>query len=77
MSAAGVRNLELRASALARLAAQLQALDPQLVLERGYSIVVTAEGEIVRDARQLHAGDDVTLAFSRGEASARIERTRS
>ena len=76
-AAAGVRGLELRASALARLGAQLGALSPQLVLERGYSIVATAEGKVVRDARQVGAGDRVTLTFSRGVALARVERTRS
>ena len=77
MAVTAARNLELRASVLERLAAQLHALDPQRVLERGYSFVVTADGKIVRDARQVHAGDEVTLAFHRGEALARIERTRS
>jgi exodeoxyribonuclease VII large subunit len=70
------RALERRGAALARLAAHLNALSPQLVLERGYSIVARDDGHIVRDAAQLEQGDDVSLTFARGGALARVSRTR-
>jgi exonuclease VII large subunit len=44
------------------------------VLERGYAIVTNAEGSIVYDAATLDIGDDVALAFARGDAGARITR---
>ena len=71
-----MRSMELRASALERFSAHLNALNPRLVLERGYSIVASADGRIVRDARQVQSGDEVALTFARGGALARVERTR-
>jgi exodeoxyribonuclease VII large subunit len=70
------RALERRAAALARLGAHLNALSPQLVLERGYSIVARDDGQIVRDAAELAPGDDVTLTFARGGALGRVIRRR-
>ena len=76
LAGAGMRSVELSASAVERLSAHLNALNPRQVLERGYSIVIAADGRIVRDARQVQAGDEVGLTFARGGASARVERTR-
>jgi exonuclease VII large subunit len=41
-------------------------------LARGYSIVTTADGSVVRDTEQLHTDDRVTLQFARGKATGRI-----
>jgi exodeoxyribonuclease VII large subunit len=64
------------AERLAALAQNLAHLNPQGVLERGYAIVAAKEGTIVQDARQVSAGDAVTLTFARGGADARIAKTR-
>jgi exonuclease VII large subunit len=45
------------------------------VLDRGYSIVTTAAGAIVADARQAAAGDTLTLSFARGSADAQVIRS--
>jgi exodeoxyribonuclease VII large subunit len=55
-----------------RLARHLQHLDPQRVLERGYSIARTAEGEVVRSSAQIAAGDELRLAFAAGWARTRV-----
>ena len=47
------RRLEAAAAQLARLEAHLKHLNPQSVLERGYSITESAGGGIVRDAARL------------------------
>lgn len=73
LRAAALLNLERRAQTLSRLSAHLQHLDPQAVLERGYSIVSAQDGTIVRDAAQLRLGQRVFLALARGRAGARIE----
>lgn len=65
--------LERRAQSLSRLSAHLQHLNPQAVLERGYSIVSAEDGTIVRDAARLRFGERVVLAFAKGRAAARIE----
>jgi exodeoxyribonuclease VII large subunit len=74
--AAGVRTNERHRTDLARLAAHLSALNPRLVLERGYAIVAAQDGSIVRDAGQLNEGDPVLLTLGRGAAGARITDTR-
>ena len=61
---------------LSNLALALKHLGPQAVLERGYSIVTTATGEVVQDAGRLRAGDDVGLRFARGTAEATVTATR-
>ena len=54
------------------LAAQLTHLNPQAVLERGYSLIETADGKIVRDSAQLSHEDEVRLTFARGWARAQV-----
>jgi exodeoxyribonuclease VII large subunit len=49
-------------------------LNPNAVLERGYAIVTTAQGNIVYDAATLCVGEDVEVAFARGTAGAKINR---
>ena len=69
--------LERRRSGLARLDAHLNALNPQQVLQRGYSIVSLVDGPIVRDGTQLSPGDGVTMTFARGSARATINNSNS
>ena len=53
---------------LASLTAQLELLNPQRTLERGYAIVTAADGAIVRSTAQLHAGDTISLHLAEGQA---------
>jgi exodeoxyribonuclease VII large subunit len=52
----------------------LKHLNPRSVLERGYSITVDRQGNIVRDAAQLAVGDDLRMTFSKGWAEAEVKR---
>ena len=61
------------ATRCAGFAASLSQLDPQKVLERGYSIVQKSGGEVVRDSAALAPGEAVALRFAKGGAEARIE----
>lgn len=54
------------------LAAQLVQLNPRAVLERGYSIVETSTGNIIRDSAQLKREDEVKLTFAKGWAQAQV-----
>lgn len=58
---------------LARLADLLQANSPLNTLARGFSVVKNTEGQIVKTADQLDAGDRISIQFSKGEATARVE----
>jgi exodeoxyribonuclease VII large subunit len=67
------RLLELHDARLRRWAANLAHLNPQSVLERGYSIVAREDGAIVRSAAEVQTGERLRLAFARGAARARVE----
>jgi exodeoxyribonuclease VII large subunit len=60
------------AATLQRLQANLAHLNPQSVLERGYSIVQTKQGNVVRDSTALAPGEKLDIAFARGRAEAQV-----
>lgn len=57
-----------RRQTLAALVAQLELLNPQRTLERGYAIVTDAKGRVVRSPKALHPRDTVTLRLASGAA---------
>ena len=61
---------------LAMLQARLIALDPQRVVERGYSVVQTLAGELLTDPRQLSRGQQVQLTMARGTAEVELAEVR-
>jgi exodeoxyribonuclease VII large subunit len=65
------------AQRLAELEQGLRHLGPQSVLDRGYSIVTTASGAIVKDVAQTAVGQPLTLRFAQGSADAEVTRKRS
>jgi exodeoxyribonuclease VII large subunit len=54
---------------------QLQALNPQGILKRGYSIV-RKENQIVSSERLLHRGDEAQIQFHDGTVGVRVEKGR-
>ncbi len=56
-----------------RLEMKLAALSPLAVLERGYALVQTESGRIVRDANELQAGDRIRTRLGRGSFLGRVE----
>ena len=60
---------------LVRLAQNLSHLNPHAVLNRGYALVHTAEGEIVRSSSALTTGQSINLTFSQGAAEAMVTKT--
>ena len=56
----------------ARLSANLLHLNPQSILQRGYSITRDVQGCIVRDSAALAIGSTVELTFAVGAAQAAI-----
>jgi exodeoxyribonuclease VII large subunit len=53
---------------LSGLESQLELLNPQRTLERGYAIIVDAEGQIARTPAQLHPRQTVTVRLAQGSA---------
>lgn len=67
----GMRQAQRRRT-LESLAAQLELLNPQRTLERGYAIVLDAKGKIVRSPKDLHARETVTMRLAEGSAEVGI-----
>ena len=57
------------------LTAKLSQLNPRLVLSRGYAIVLTGAGEIVRQAASAPAGTEIKILFAEDAVEARITRS--
>jgi exodeoxyribonuclease VII large subunit len=55
------------------LHARLHSLSPLAVLERGYALVLDAQGALVRSVGQLKAGDKLTTRVSDGAFTSRLE----
>ena len=62
---------------LARLSASLTHLNPQAILERGYSIVTDAQGSIIRDSDALEPNTRIAVCFHHGRAEAIVISTDS
>ncbi len=61
--------LDLNSERLRGMAGALEALSPLKVMGRGYSLVYRMpHRELVRDARRLKKGDEISIRFSQGEA---------
>lgn len=61
-----------RLQKLAAVEAQLRAVSPQAVLDRGYSITSDKEGNIIRSAAQVQRGDVLTTRVAEGEIQSTV-----
>ncbi len=61
-----------RRQALASLEAQLELLNPQRTLERGYAMVLDSKGRIVRAPKDLRPRETVTMRLAEGSAEVGI-----
>jgi len=60
-------------AALGGLDARLRSLSPLSVLDRGYALVLAADGQLVRSVEQLTPGSEVTTRLADGAFSSRVE----
>ncbi|MCX5746239.1 MAG: exodeoxyribonuclease VII large subunit, partial [Proteobacteria bacterium] len=65
--------LDRRGAALAARAAQLHALSPLAVLERGYAMV-ERDGAVLADARAAAVGDRLRVRLARGALEVAVEK---
>lgn len=56
-------------------AARLDNLSPLSILSRGYSICTNEKGGVIRTAKSLSAGEEISIRFGFGSARARVEST--
>jgi exodeoxyribonuclease VII large subunit len=77
LQAAISRLLQQQSQHLMRLEQNLSHLSPHGVLNRGYALAQTTDGQIVRTTSQLSAGQTVQLTFGQGQADADITKIKS
>ncbi len=63
-------SLKLAKEELKQIKARVRALSPQSTLDRGYSVVQLADGQIVTDPKNVKAGDELRLRLAKGETKA-------
>ena len=63
-------SIKLAKEELKQIKARVRALSPQSTLDRGYSVVQLADGQIVTDPKKLKAGDELRLRLAKGETNA-------
>jgi exodeoxyribonuclease VII large subunit len=63
-------SLKLAKEELKQIKARVRALSPQSTLDRGYSVVQLADGQIVTDPKSLKSGDELRLRLAKGETKA-------
>jgi exodeoxyribonuclease VII large subunit len=63
-------SLKLAKEELKQIKARVRALSPQSTLDRGYSVIQLADGQIVTDPKKLKAGDELRLRLAKGETKA-------
>jgi exodeoxyribonuclease VII large subunit len=73
LEAAASRSLQYRHQQLLRLQQNLQHLNPQSVLIRGYALVETTDGQVIHSQTQLAIGQEVRLTLAEGSAEAEIK----
>ncbi|HEX6617211.1 MAG TPA: exodeoxyribonuclease VII large subunit [Gemmatimonadales bacterium] len=73
LQAAMTATLERRRQRLARLSAQLDALSPLRVLQRGYAVPTGPDGRVLKRQSEFTPGEPFTLRVVDGSVPARVE----
>jgi exodeoxyribonuclease VII large subunit len=69
------RTLQRAAVRIGALDARLHSLSPLGVLDRGYALVLNADGVLVRSVAQINIGDQLTTRLADGDFTNRVETT--
>jgi len=67
------RTLRRAAARAESLDARLRSLSPLAVLDRGYALVLGADGALIRSTGQLGTGDHVRTRLSDGEFGSTVD----
>ncbi len=77
LSMAIQKQLQNKQNSLHQLNQNLQHLNPNAVLTRGYAFAENKQGQIINSANQLSVGDDIKLTFDIGSADVTVNKTES
>lgn len=76
--ALAIRNaLMQKRSRLEQFSAQMVALSPLAILERGYALVFDASGELLKDAAVVRPGDAISVRLAQGTLTATVKKSQS
>ena len=50
----------------------IKSIDPQNILERGYSLITNIEGSVIKDSAQVSEGDEITAKLAKGSFGAKV-----
>ena len=50
----------------------IKSIDPQNILERGYSLITNMEGSVIKDSAQVSEGDEITAKLAKGSFGAKV-----
>ena len=64
-------------ASLNQRAAQLEALSPVRILERGYALVFDSSGALIKDATRLTQGDQISARLAKGTFTAEVKETKA
>jgi len=67
------RLIESSAARLGALDARLHSLSPLAVLDRGYALVLSSDGALIRSTAQIGTGDQLTTRLADGSFTSRVE----
>ena len=67
--------VERRGERLRLSEAKLNGNNPERLLQRGYAIVQTTDGNVLREANRVAPGSQIRVRLSSGQLTARVERT--
>jgi exodeoxyribonuclease VII large subunit len=67
------RTLRRWAARLEALDGRLRSLSPLAVIDRGYALVLTTDGTVIRSAAQLAPGDQIRTRLSDGEFRSTVD----
>jgi exodeoxyribonuclease VII large subunit len=60
---------------IAQLETQLNAAGPAQTLKRGYALVRTSQGRLLRSANEVHSGDELHITVAQGSVDAQVLKT--
>jgi exodeoxyribonuclease VII large subunit len=67
-----IGQMQLQKSHLVGLLHRLEALNPQAILERGYAVVSSSDGKVIRSTAQVQIGDELNIQVSDGKFPAQV-----
>ena len=50
----------------------IKSINPQNVLDRGYSLITNIKGDVIKDSAQINEGEEITAKLAKGSFEAKV-----